>query len=188
MTLATLAELKGRLGITDTTEDTALTAALQRIEDRMAAHCEREWALATRTEYFTGPLGWLLLKAFPVVSIDSLTLEGVLLTENSDFVLRADRGRITYAFDDGVWPDDGEIAVTYRGGFVAAGGTPGTGETAVPAELAAALLTQAEWEWRNKQVLGLKSASQSGVSVAAADYDWLPAVLDAMGPCRRFGR
>lgn len=187
MTLATLAELKGRLGITDTADDTVLTAHLQRVEDRMAAHCRREWALATRTEYFTGPLGWLLLKAYPVVSIASVALDGVALVNGEDYTCRLDRGRIQYVANCHVWPDDAEIAVTYRGGFAAAGTTPGAGETAAPAALTAALLTQAEWEWRNKDVLGLKSASQSGVSVAAADFAWLPAALEAMGPERRFG-
>lgn len=188
MTLATLAELKGRLGITDTADDTALTAHLQRVEDRMAAHCDREWALATRTEYFTGPLGWLLLKAYPVVSVASLTIGGTALVSGQDYSLRSDRGRIACLYYvAGIWPDDAEIAVTYRGGFAAAGTTPGTGETAAPAALAAALLTQAEWEWRNKSVLGLSSASQGGVSVAAAEFAWLPAVREAMGPFRRFG-
>ena len=187
MTLATLAELKTRLGITDSSDDPALTAHLQRVEDRMAAHCDREWSLAIRIEFFTGPLGWLLLKAFPVVSVTSVTLDDVALTMNVDYQVRVDRGRISYLYDNGLWPENAEIEVTYRGGYATAGTTPGAGETLPPATLTAALLTQAEWEWRNKNVLGLKSASQSGVSVAAADFEWLPAVREAMGPHRRFG-
>jgi hypothetical protein len=187
MTLATTAELKTRLGITDSADDAALAAMMQRIEDRMAAHCNREWALAERTEYFTGPMGWLLLAAFPVVSVTSVTMDDVALVADADYGLRADRGRIAYLYQDALWPADAEIVVVYRGGFATAGTTPGTGESLPPAALTAALLTQAEWEWKNKNVVGLASASQSGVSVAAADYTWLPAVLAAMNPHKRFG-
>ena len=185
MTLATLAELKTRLGITDTTDDTALDAMMQRIEDRMAAHCHREWALDDYVQNFDGPICWLLLRAFPVVSIASLTLDDVALAAAS-YKLRADLGRVSYVYDFGIWPDGSVIVVSYRGGYATAGTTPGTGETLAPAPLTAALLTQAEFEWRNKTVLGLKSASQGGVSVSAADHDWLPAVREAMGPYRRY--
>jgi hypothetical protein len=185
MTLATLAELKSRLGIAtaDTADDTALTALANGVEARMAEYCQRAWLLANYVETFEGPRGEIHLKAFPVVSVSQVLQDAVAL-ESADYVLRKPRGKLLPAWN-AEWPD-AEIEVTYRGGYVAAGATPGTGETSVAPVLTNALLLQAEFEWKHKDTLGLQSVSQGGMNQSLPATEWLPQVKSVLDLYRRY--
>lgn len=117
--LATLEDVKLELGITGTTDDAKLTALISRISGAIGDYCDRLFSLEDATEIFVFDVRErflsrqpLLLRQYPVVEIESVTMDGVeLLSDAYEFDLAS--GRIWLV--SGAW--SGRVEVHYTGGF-----------------------------------------------------------------------
>jgi hypothetical protein len=193
--ICTLAEIKTYLEITDTTDDTLLTLIAEGVQGRFDRECNRTFLKGDYTETFDGGAMWLLLDAYPVVSIASVSIGGTALASDG-YTLNAKRGRLGYGDGDSRWPEQMQsIDVAYTGGYVAAGDTPGTDETAMPEALRRALLLQVGFDYRNRKTMGIAQVSSGGVSMqqgsqpslALKMQTLLPEVVSTLNTFRRMG-
>ena len=75
MSLDTLANVKTRLGITTSADDTLL-GLLQNSADRwIANYCDRDFGGGTYTEYHPGGSEFIHLRNFPVESVTSVNVD-----------------------------------------------------------------------------------------------------------------
>lgn len=175
--IATLAALKARLGLTGADHDAVLTAILAGLKDRFETEADRPLIVtpAAVTEYFTGQGEFLQLRRYPVVSITSIKIaydydfdSATALVANTDYRLVNDgkKGVLWRMYSD--WPASPPdcIQAIWRGGYAAAGVTPGTGETALPADLQEAAIQQASYWWQQRDKVGLASVGYQGGSVS----------------------
>jgi hypothetical protein len=189
--IVTLAEARADiLNVTDDADDAALTRLIETLQGRFEDYCHRGF-LRTEdvTETFDGGVRSLLLYRYPVESVASVHYSteaewdaDTLLREREDYYVNLPRGRVTY-YGDAIWPKyPGAIRVVYTGGYVAAGGTAASEQTAMPEGLRGLFLMQLSFEWRNRRNLGNQSLSGQGVRVDVSPAALLPAVrkgLDA---------
>jgi hypothetical protein len=171
--LITLAEFKDRLGEASTEYDAKLTLIIASITAQFEAFCGRGLIVtaAAVTEYYTGRCEMLQLRRYPVVSITSIKeawdydfANATALVADTDYRLigGGDKGLLLRMYGDWCHQPDGVQAV-YRGGYTAAGTTPGTGETAVPADLTEAALEQGLYlSQRKGRDIGLSGQSFAG--------------------------
>lgn len=131
--LCTLANVKLLLGIGDTTQDTLLEALITRASAAICAHTGRVLKRATYTSepYAVNGQLYLYLNQWPIQTLTSVTLGGVVLTVNADYYMSAadaSVGRIYRAqgwngamLMRGLVPDayegDRDILVTYTAGY-----------------------------------------------------------------------
>lgn len=193
-TIITLSELKSDLGITDATDDAALQRLADGLQGRFEDHCNRLFARSeSAVEYHDGGTKALYPKRTPIESVSEIIIDpsydfaaGDALDASDDYRLDPSANRVIYK-GGGVWPSGpGIIKLTYTGGYVAAGTTPGSGQTAMPDALRRALLMQAAFEWRNRTTMGAASASLQGQNIQLAPAKFLPEVLDALAPLIRY--
>jgi len=132
--LATLAELKARLGITGSGDDAALTLLLRAVSARLAIECgrvhggrpclEKTDLVWTALKVHPGQ-GHLWLPAWPIVSVEEV-VEAVLgafdeadeLAADEDYQVDAERGALLRIACDWLWGDR-TVRVTYVGGYTA---------------------------------------------------------------------
>lgn len=191
--MCTLAELKAELGITDTTDDTALTELIKGLQGRFEGYCSRRFERSVGvTALFDGGTKYICLPRWPVESVASVKIDAdgdftspdETLTENDDFYLKKERGILAFAGD--LWPEGVDhIQVVWTGGFVAAGTTVQSGQYEMPYDLRRALFMQAGFEWRNRRSLGAASVSSNGQSMTIAPAQLLPEVTAALFQLRR---
>lgn len=171
--IVTLAEMKAMLGIEDTDNDAILTDWMEGIEGRFDEHCKRVFARsASVTQVFDGGARSLRVKRYPIESISSVTIAsdqdwatGTVL-ESDDYRYKGERGLVYYGTGEYAWPAGIQtIRIVYAGGYVAAGTTPGTGQTAMPEAVRRAMFLQGGWEWRNRTTLGSATVSAQGVTI-----------------------
>lgn len=128
--LITLADLKLELDITDTADDEVMQNRITRQSKLIAEACNRVFALTYAVETFTFDYGERLsarqglnLSFYPIVSIESVTEDGVLVT---DFDFDPEKGQLWRTGPLGSsswcsWPGNyfggSTIAVTYSGGY-----------------------------------------------------------------------
>src|SRR5262245_1184515 len=119
--LISLDDLKLALGITDTSEDAALQAAITFQSRIIAAYCNRRFGLADALETFTFDRGEnllnrqaLTLSLYPITEITEVSALGVITV---DYEFDPVSGRLWST--NGYWATWGanKIAVTYSGGF-----------------------------------------------------------------------
>jgi hypothetical protein len=190
--ILTLSELKSDLGIADTTDDSALTRLMEGLQARFDSHLDRKLLrMAGEIEILSGGVTQLLLARFPVETVASVHVsfeqawDASTLVAAADYTLNQPRGRLSLR-SGYAWPDgEQNIRVIYTGGFVAAGATPGSGQTAMPEDLRRAFLMQASFEWRNRTTLGKTNISAQGISVAISPAKFLPEVTDCLEALRR---
>jgi Phage gp6-like head-tail connector protein len=100
MALDTLANVKSRLGITASADDTLLGLLQDSADQAVANYCNRDFAGGTFTEYHSGGSEFLHLRNFPVDSVTSVKVDAsrVFGAETvipaSDYVVHAERGVI----------------------------------------------------------------------------------------------
>lgn len=94
--LVTLSEVKTFLKIqqSDVSNDERLKSLITQISQVVRDFCGRDFANIARVEYFDGGVQEIFLKHYPVIKIDSIKEEDMLLTENQDFIAYYDTGRI----------------------------------------------------------------------------------------------
>lgn len=180
----TLAQFKAYAGIvsTDATRDAMIEPIIDGVSVALSAFCGREIAKTTYTNEYIDGNGErdLLLPNYPIVSVSAITENDVSLTEGTteDYILYAKEGRL--ARIDGSWyPFPKSIKLTYIAGYTVQGTSPGTGETALPADLALACKLQvaAEWKRSSRAEWGLTNISINDGSIATlANEALLPQV------------
>jgi len=199
-----LAQVKSQLAIAtaDTERDTLLTQFIAGVSAAMARAAGRIWAGApclektSMVELITVPerhTEILWLAARPVVSVTEIK-EAVFgtfddmeaLVEDEDYELDAATGAL---YRIGFWLTGRKaVRATYVGGYTAAGTTPGTGETALPADVVNAAVRQVIHEFNIRGTPGYQAESVQGSSVSrSGDDSLLPGVRQVMESYRRLG-
>ena len=177
--LTQLSSIKTRLGITDTVDDTLLTNLIKFASGRFDRECNRAFARAAgATEEFRGDEAELRLARYPIETVTSFHLktnetEGwvqqtsvVYLIRNSCVVSLAARGS-----------SHQQLRITYTGGYVLPGTTPGAGQTALPDEVEQACLEQVALWYQRRHHLGLASVpTAERTFYKLAEVDLLPQV------------
>ena len=194
--ICTLADVKDRLGLSNTDNDSVINRIVLGLEEVFNSEVNRPLIVnaADVTEYYTGCGSELQLLRYPIVSITSIKESTVYdfdsataLTENEAYriVALGKNGILHRVFSD--WPStvDG-IQVINRGGFCAAGQSPGTGEFALPADLREAAIEQSSFLFKRKDDLGLSGISSQGGSISKfSSINFLPMVKRILDKYRR---
>jgi uncharacterized phiE125 gp8 family phage protein len=100
MSLDTLANVKVRLGITTSADDTLLSALMDAADQYVAGYCGRDFAGGTFTEYHPGGEAFAFLRNYPVqavttVKVDSARVFGAdTVLPATAYVVHTDRGVI----------------------------------------------------------------------------------------------
>src|SRR3954466_12117851 len=100
MSLDTLANLKARLGITTSADDTLLGLLQDSADAAIANYCNRDFAGGTFTEYYPGGSLFVHLRNFPVSSVTSVKLDSTYtygaetVVPSTDYVVHLERGVI----------------------------------------------------------------------------------------------
>ena len=143
--LLSLATLKLRLGITNTSDDAKLTTLIQGVGSTFEKHCARILERSSGIEEYDG-IRFLALQRAPVESlalyydIDRAFGADTLLVVNDDYVLDSKNGHVHLRLAPSPSPLCLKAVIT--GGYIGEGGTVGTGQTALPADLVRLLLQQ----------------------------------------------
>ncbi len=173
--ICTLADVKDRLGITKTDYDTVISRIITGLEEKFNSFTRRSLVqnAADVTQYYTGSGNRLQLNRYPVISITSIKEaldydfdSADALTANTDYrQVNAGKNGIIYRLYLNWQPSEDAIQVVYRGGFCAAGQSPGTGETAIPADLREAAIEQSSFIFKRRDDIGLASVGFEGGSI-----------------------
>jgi hypothetical protein len=100
MSLDTLANVKTRLGITTSADDTLLGLLQDSADAWLAGYCERDFAGGTFTEYLAGATAFLFLRNYPVTGVTSVKADAgygfgaSTLVPATAYVVHAERGVI----------------------------------------------------------------------------------------------
>jgi len=185
--ICTLADVKDRLGFSDTDHDITINRIIFGLESIFNTFCKRPLIVNSIdvTEYYTACGNRLVVNRYPIVSVTSIK-QALDYDFASADALTADEGyRLVNAGRNGVvyrmfmnWFDTPDsIQVIYRGGYCSAGQAPGSGEYALPADLREAAIEQASFVFKRKDDLGLQSVGFEGGSIKKyAPADLLPMV------------
>jgi uncharacterized phiE125 gp8 family phage protein len=165
MLLTQLTTIKNRLGITDTTDDTLLTNFIEFASARFERETNRllERAVGT-TEEFSGDATEIVVARFPLESVTSFHVkenetDGWVLQSNIDYLIRR-ACVISLSVPLGTKYDQGRV--TFTGGYVLPGTTPGSGQTALPDDLEHACTEQVAYWYQNRHRLGLTTMPAEG--------------------------
>jgi hypothetical protein len=100
MSLDTLANIKSRLGITSSSDDTLLGLLQGSADQLINNYCNRNFEGGTFTEYHPGGSEFLLVRNYPLTSITSIKVDSThqfgseTLISPSSYVVHEDRGVI----------------------------------------------------------------------------------------------
>ena len=154
--LITAAQFKPYLGpdYAGTTNDPLFELLIDSVSEMFNGHVKRTLAKTTYTDaYFDGNgQGSLVLPNYPIVSVASIYEGGILLVEGAeaDYVVDYATGIVHRV--GGVWLRGRKtLKITCTAGYVVQGASPGTGETALPADLKLACMIQVAREWKKTQ-------------------------------------
>ncbi len=124
--LTTLAAVKLHLGIAtaDTSDDALLTQLINQASSDIEDRCNRTLSRETRTAetYACNGESRLYLSLYPIYSVAAVTVDGILV---DDYTVGPN-----YLDRETSW--DGEVAITYTGGYLL---EPITGPPAIPRNL-----------------------------------------------------
>ena len=191
--IATLAEVKTLLEISSATYDTLLTELLTGISARFDTACNRVLEREVdRVDSHDGGGAVISLALYPVESFTSVKEDldrdfagATALTENTDYWCDAKAGLLWR--EATTWLSGrGIVEVTYTGGYVAAGSSPGAGQTGMPEDLQRAAQLQCRYEFLRRNELGLLQAGTSGSNVHTfSPMGLLPEVGEILSQYRR---
>jgi len=183
--LATLTKLKTRLGIADTdiTRDDLLTSILEAISTRFDQECNRTFARTENTTYEFDPSDTEIIPPlYPIESVSKFELkqsesEGWVEQTDVEFLIRracvVSLGSPLSTINNPL----STARVTYTGGYVLPGDTPGAGQTALPIDLEQAAVEQVAYWFRNRNKTGLsRSWPHDGTFEVFLQSDLLPEV------------
>jgi len=156
------------LGLADEAALTSLAADLiEQASDIVDTHCGRDFTLHEDVaERYDGTgRDSLRLRGWPVVSVASVVVGGVSLTEDLEY--EVDAAGILERVDGATWPvGRRNVSVTYSYGYA----TPPGAIAGVVEDLVAGALTHAA---RNRATKGASSMSMDGYSVAYSELSRL---------------
>lgn len=197
--LTQLATVKARLGIDplDTTSDDLLTRAIAGVSARFDRECNRTFARKVdATQEFPADDTDIVARHYPVESVSRFELKNneledwieqpgrmFLLREHCIISLTAPMVLIPEV--SGVRP---KLArVTYTGGYVLPGATPGAGQTALPADIETAAVEQVAVWYQQRDKLGLlRHWPSGGIFQVFGQEPLLPQVSAMLQPHRRW--
>jgi len=180
MMLTQLTTVKNRLGVTDTTDDTLLTNYIKSAGARFENACHRLFERAVNAvEEFSGDVTEIRVARYPIEAVSQFHLkenesDGWQLQSDVDYLLR----RACVISLGGAFGGQRQQAkVTYTGGYVLPGTTPGSGQTALPDDIEQACVEQVAYWYQNRHRLGLLSVPADGRTFyQLAMIDLLPQV------------
>ena len=188
--LATLSSIKSRLGITDTTDDTLLTNLIKFASGRFDRDCNRLFARqVTATDEFPANACELRPARYPVESVSAFHLKsdettGWVEHTNVDYLIR--KACVVSLFVP-LGSAMEVVRVTYTGGYVLPGTSPGSGQTALPDEIEQGCIEQAAFWYQRRHQLGLTSVPAEGRSFyAIAQINLLPQVSSVLAKYSRY--
>lgn len=176
MYIATLNEVKENLGIPsdDSEDDIKLRRWLEGLQGRFDTHCRRILLYAeNQTEYMNGDCSSLFVHRFPIDSIVSINIDPDMgwaadtLLDSDAYRVNNKQGQVVYGTGRSRWTAGFQnIRVIYTGGFVKSDGTaaPYVDEGELQT-LKRAFFMQGEFEYRNREQLGISQVSAQGVTV-----------------------
>ena len=190
MLLTQLSTVKNRLGITDTTDDTLLTNFIKFAGGRFELECHRSFERAVNAvEEFSGDVREIRVARYPIESVSQFHLktnetDGWQLQSDVEHVIR----RACVISLGGAFGSQAQQGkVTYTGGYVLPGNTPGSGQTALPDDLEQACVEQVAYWYQNRHRLGLLSVPADGRTFyQLAKIDLLPQVESVLSRYERW--
>lgn len=195
--------LKGRLGIDqfDDADDVILNQIIGWVGARFERHCGRNFdRVSGDTQEFDGDATELLVNRAPVESVSAWHLkdnetDGWVAQTGVNYLIRAASNGVKCVVSLNGTALGGalqRLRITYTGGYVLPGTTPGAGQTALPADIEAAAVEQCAHWYQRRHQLGLQSVSGEGGSVSAlaqsvvTPQDLLPSVINTLRLHSRF--
>ncbi|HEV2208560.1 MAG TPA: hypothetical protein VG167_07275 [Verrucomicrobiae bacterium] len=192
--LTTLTTLHARLALTDSTQDTLLTAALKSLSARFDKLTNRTLA-RTETATFEFPTGDLELSppCYPVESVQKFEIKTSELTgwqeitPGPDFLIR-NTCIISLRLPSALSLQPLALSrVTYTGGYVLPGTDPAPGQTPLPDDIEQACVEQVAYWFQNRDRQGLKTYWPSGAAYYQfATLDLLDSVKSVLATHTRF--
>ncbi len=190
MLLTQLTTIKTRLGISDTTDDTLLTNLIEFASARFERETNRSLdRAANTTEEFPADQTEIPVARFPLESVASFHLkqnetDGWLLQSNIVYLIRR---ACVISLSAPLGTKYEQARVTYTGGYVLPGTSPGAGQTALPDDLEHACTEQVAHWYQNRFRLGLLSMPAEGRTFFnIAQIDLLPQVQSILKRYERF--
>ena len=181
--LAQLSTLKSRLAITVSDYDTILTNALTAISVRFDKECNRTFARTADAlyEFDTTDLE-ITVPSYPIESVTKFELkesetDGWAEQTDVDHLIRHNCV-ISLHSPISTLPASRSLGrLTYTGGYVLPGTTPGAGQTALPSDIEQAAIEQAAAWFQNRDKLGLlRQWLHEGTYSQFSQLDLLPSV------------
>ncbi len=197
--LTQLATVKTRLGIApaDTSNDSLLTQAIQAVSSRFDQECNRTLARTVGVmQEFRANDTEILAECYPIEAVTKFEVktdetEGWLEKTGIGYLLR--RACVIslttpLSFVRELWPSGPGLArVTYTGGYVMPGTTPGAGQTALPADLEFAAIEQVSVWFQQRDKLGLiRHWPSGGTYLVLSQLPLLPQVTAMIRPYKRW--
>ena len=189
----TLADVKTRLGLSNTDNDDIIEQIITGITGMFENYVSRPLLIFTEDVYeyygLDPGLRRLLLRRYPIVSITSIKEASDYDFEDAEaLVANADYRLVNSGLNgiilrlDGHWlSGEDTIQSLYRGGYCGAGEAAGEGEYAMPVELREAAILQGTFMFKRKDDIGLDSVSTMGGSISKfADIELLPLVRQVL--------
>ena len=190
MLLAQLTTIKTRQGITDTTDDTLLTSLIEFASARFERETNRSLDRAvSTTEEFPADQTEIIVARFPIESVSQFHLkenetDGWVLQSDIDYLIRR---ACVVSLSAPLGTKYEQARVTFTGGYVLPGTTPGAGQTALPDDLEHACVEQVAYWYQNRHRLGLLSMPAEGRTFFnIAQIDLLPQVASILKRYERF--
>ncbi len=197
--LVQLSTVKARLEIApaDTTKDDLLTRAIEAVGAKFDRECNRTLARTVdATQEFPATDSEVIARYYPVESVakfelKTTELEGWVEQTGVDYVIRH-ACVISLSEWLSVVPGEsfmgwGLARVTYTGGYVLPGATPGAGQTALPSDLESAAVEQVAVWYQQRDKLGLfRHWPSSGTYLVLSQLPLLPQVSAMLRPHRRW--
>jgi hypothetical protein len=175
-----LTTVKDRLAITVSTYDTLLTSAIKAVSDRFDQLTNRTLSRTVdNTQEFFGNDTEIIVTCYPLESVSKFELksnetEGWVEQTGVDYLIR---NACVISLATRLGTEHQQARITYTGGYVLPGATPGAGQTALPNDLEQAAVEQVAYWYRNKDTLGLiRNWPSGGTYQVFRNAELLPSV------------
>src|SRR5438270_768268 len=193
--LTQLSTLKTRLAITVPDYDTILTNAITALSTRFDNETNRTLSRTTSLTYeFDGSDTEIIPPCFPVESVTKFELktseaEGWVEQTSVTYLIRKSciislQSPLAFTTPNSALSIG---RVTYAGGYVLPGTTPGAGQTALPSDIENAVVEQVSYWFTNRDKLGLiGNRPNAGTYEQFAQFDLLPSVAQVIKKYQRW--
>lgn len=197
--LTQLTTVKARLEIlaSDTTYDDLLTRAIEAVSARFDGECNRTLARTVgATEEFRAGDSEIIARCYPIETVTksemkSSEADGWVEQTGASYVVR---GGCVISLrmplspvPEVSWAGPQVARVTYTGGYVLPGTTPGAGQVALPADLESAAVEQVAAWFQQRDKLGLiRHWPSGGTFLVFAQLPLLAQVTAALRPHQRW--